>query len=50
MLQAVLSRAGRSALEHATLLRPGLEPVDVTLVERPPLVAVDGYGVVRRGA
>ena len=43
VLQAVLGRAGRALPEVVTLDRPGLPPVDVDRVERPPLVDVASY-------
>jgi len=43
VLQTALDRAGRSAGRAATLVRPDLEPVEVVMGERPPLIGVSGY-------
>jgi glucosyl-3-phosphoglycerate synthase len=44
VLQAALRRAGTEAAEGtATLVRPGVEPVEVDGAERPPLVGVPAY-------
>ncbi|MCU1453486.1 MAG: glucosyl-3-phosphoglycerate synthase [Acidimicrobiales bacterium] len=43
VIQVILDRAGVKAPDAATLLRPGREPVEVTVEERPPLISVDGY-------
>ncbi len=45
ILQTALHRAGsRVGVARATLVRPGLEPVEVEVAERPPLVTVPAYG------
>jgi len=43
ILQTALSRAGHPATCAASLVRPDLEPVEVGIGERPPLVEVSGY-------
>ncbi len=43
VLQTALGRAGRGAAQAATLVRPDLDPVEVGVGERPPLVEVSGY-------
>lgn len=43
VLQTALSRAGEGSAHPATLVRPDLDPVEVGLGERPPLVKVSGY-------
>jgi glucosyl-3-phosphoglycerate synthase len=43
VLQTALRRAGHTAREAATLVRPDLEPVEVAIGERAPLVDVSGY-------
>jgi glucosyl-3-phosphoglycerate synthase len=43
VLQTALDRAGRPLTRAATLVRPDLEPVEVGIGERPPLVEVSGY-------
>ena len=43
VLQTALDRAGRPLTRPATLVRPDLEPVEVGIGERPPLVEVSGY-------
>jgi glucosyl-3-phosphoglycerate synthase len=43
VLQTALDRAGRGPARPATLVRPDLEPVEVPMGERPPLVEVSGY-------
>ncbi len=44
ILQVVLRRAGLPVPSGATVLRrPGLEPLEIDVVERPPLVDVPGY-------
>jgi len=50
ILQTVLQRAGRSVPSRATLVRPGLDPVEVVTSELPPLTAVPSYSQVARGA
>ncbi len=50
VMQTMLSRAGRSVPPVATLYRPGLEPIDVEVVERPPLATISGRSGVARGA
>ena len=50
ILQTVLQRAGRTVPSRATLVRPGLEPIDVVASELPPLVEVPTYSQVARGA
>ena len=43
VLQTALARAGDVAPQAATLVRPDLDPVEVTVRERPALVEVSGY-------
>ena len=44
VLQTALRRADPELIRSsAVLVRPGLEPVEVEAVERPPLVEVPGY-------
>jgi glucosyl-3-phosphoglycerate synthase len=46
IVQLILSRAGligRDAPLHTALLRPGEDPVPVTLTQRPPLIRVPAY-------
>ena len=50
ILQTVLARAGRSVPPRATLVRPGLEPVEIIASELPPLVEIPTYSQVARGA
>jgi glucosyl-3-phosphoglycerate synthase len=50
ILQTVLQRAGRMVPSRATLVRPGLDPVEVVASELPPLVDVPTYSQVARGA
>ncbi len=50
ILQAVLGRAGLDVPTASMLVRPGLEPLLVELVERPPLVGVPEYRARRRRA
>lgn len=50
ILQTVLQRAGRSVPSRATLVRPGLDPVEVVASELPALVEVPTYSQVARGA
>jgi glucosyl-3-phosphoglycerate synthase len=50
VMQTMLSRAGRAVPPVATLHRPGLEPIDVQVIERPPLATITGRTGVRRGA
>jgi glucosyl-3-phosphoglycerate synthase len=49
VLQTMLARAGR-AVPTATLYRPGLEPIEVELGERPPLATIRVRTGERRGA
>ena len=50
VLQTILQRAGRMVPGRATLVRPGLDPVEVVTSELPPLVDVPTYSQVARGA
>jgi hypothetical protein len=50
VMQAVLSRAGHPVAPSTTLYRPGLQPVDVEIAERPPLASLGDRSRVRRGA
>jgi len=43
VLQTALGRSGRPVPHAATLVRPDLDPIEVALGERPPLVEVSGY-------
>ena len=43
VLQAALARAHRGSTRPATLVRPDLEPLEVGVAERPPLIEVTGY-------
>jgi glucosyl-3-phosphoglycerate synthase len=49
VIQTMLGRAGHPVPGLATLYRPGLEPMEIEVVERPPLARL-GEGAVRRGA
>ncbi len=48
VIQTMLSRAGHP-VPVATLYRPDLEPIDLEVVERPPLATVCARTAVRRG-
>jgi glucosyl-3-phosphoglycerate synthase len=48
--QTVLGRAGVVVPPSATLVRPGLDPIEIEVAELPPLVTVPGYRQVARGA
>ena len=50
VLQTILQRAGRTVPTRATLVRPGLDPVEVVASELPPLVDIPTYSQVARGA
>ena len=50
IMQTALGRAGRATSTRSTLVRPGLEPVEVMASELPPIVAVPSYSQVARGA
>lgn len=50
VIQTMLARSGRPVAQVATLYRPGLEPIDVEIMERPPLAGLRGRSRVRRGA
>ncbi len=50
ILQTMLARAGRPVPAVTTLHRPGLDPLEVEVVERPPLRTVTGCTDERRGA
>ena len=50
ILQTALRRAGRTAPARSTLVRPGLEPVEVVASELPPLAAIPPTSQVARGA
>jgi glucosyl-3-phosphoglycerate synthase len=50
IIQTTLQRAGRVVPPRATLVRPGLDPVELTASELPPLVAIPTYSQVARGA
>jgi glucosyl-3-phosphoglycerate synthase len=43
VIQTILHRAGVDTSPASTLVRPGLDPVTVSIDERPPLVEVAGY-------
>jgi glucosyl-3-phosphoglycerate synthase len=43
VLQTALGRSERGLDHAATLVRPDLEPVEVSIDERPPLIEVSGY-------
>ena len=49
VIQTMLSRAG-IPVPTATLYRPDLEPIDLEVVERPPLATISPRTGVRRGA
>ena len=49
VIQTMLSRAGVS-VPLATLYRPALEPIEIEVVERPPLASIRPSTGVRRGA
>jgi glucosyl-3-phosphoglycerate synthase len=44
VLQTALRRAGTGLGGPAALVRPDLDPVELTTAERPPLISVAGYG------
>jgi glucosyl-3-phosphoglycerate synthase len=50
IMQTALRRAGRAAPARATLVRPGLEPLEIVAAELPPLAAIPSYSQVARGA
>jgi len=50
VIQTALNRAGHRTATVATLHRPGLDTVEVELLERPPLASLAGRSPVRRGA
>jgi glucosyl-3-phosphoglycerate synthase len=50
IMQTALRRAGRAAPARSTLVRPGLEPLDILASELPPLAAIPSYSQVARGA
>jgi glucosyl-3-phosphoglycerate synthase len=50
VMQTALRRAGSSAASRATLVRPGLEPMEIVASELPPLAAIPSYSQVARGA
>jgi len=43
VLQTALGRSERGLERAATLVRPDLEPVEISIDERPPLIEVSGY-------
>jgi hypothetical protein len=43
VVQTILHRAGVDISPASTLVRPGLDPVTLSIDERPPLVEVAGY-------
>ena len=50
VMQAALQRAGRPVASRSTLVRPGLEPLELVATELPPLAAIPSYSQVARGA
>ena len=50
IMQTALRRAGRAVPTRSTLVRPGLEPLEVIESELPPLAAIPTYSQVARGA
>jgi glucosyl-3-phosphoglycerate synthase len=50
IIQTVLRRAGRAAPARSTLVRPGLEPLEIVASELPPLAAIPSYTQIARGA
>jgi glucosyl-3-phosphoglycerate synthase len=50
IMQTALQRARRAVPTTTTLVRPGLEPVEIVASELPPLVAIPSYSQVARGA
>ena len=50
VIQTMLDRAALPGSAVATLYRPGLDPIDVEVVELPPLVTLSVRANVRRGA
>ena len=50
IMQTALRRAGRAAPSRSTLVRPGLEPLEIVASELPPLAAIPSYSQVARGA
>jgi glucosyl-3-phosphoglycerate synthase len=50
IMQTALRRAGRVAASRTTLVRPGLDPLEIVASELPPLAAIPSYSQVARGA
>jgi glucosyl-3-phosphoglycerate synthase len=50
IMQTALRRAGRAVPARSTLIRPGLEPLEIVASELPPLAAIPSYSQVARGA
>jgi glucosyl-3-phosphoglycerate synthase len=50
IMQTALRRAGRAAPTRSTLVRPGLEPLEIVASELPPLALIPSYSQVARGA
>jgi glucosyl-3-phosphoglycerate synthase len=50
VMQTALRRAGRTAPARSTLVRPGLDPVEIVASELPPLAAIPPTSQVARGA
>jgi glucosyl-3-phosphoglycerate synthase len=50
IMQTALRRAGRAAPSRSTLVRPGLDPLDIVAFELPPLAEIPSYSQVARGA
>jgi glucosyl-3-phosphoglycerate synthase len=50
IIQTALQRAGKSTTTRSTLIRPGLEPLEVDASELPPLAAIPSYARGQRTA
>jgi glucosyl-3-phosphoglycerate synthase len=50
IMQTALARAGRPVPSRSTLVRPGLEPLEIVASELPPIAHIPTYSQVARGA
>ena len=50
IMETALRRAGQAVPSRTTLVRPGSEPLELTVSELPPLTAIPSYSQVARGA
>lgn len=50
VMHTALTRAGRTVPSRPTLVRPGLEPLEIEMSELPPLARIPTYSQVARGA